>query len=153
VAAAYSAAGSALTSLTTSFTVDILGADKKQDEKRLAVTRKLVHVAMAVGMGIVILVFYAISNSDAISAVYSIASYTYGPILGLFAYGMMFKAGVRDRLVPIVCIAAPILSYVIQYWLKAQFDYTLGFELLLLNAALTMLGLFIFKKNGKKSNQ
>lgn len=153
VAAAYSAAGSALTSLTTSFTVDILGADKKQDEKRLAVTRKLVHVAMAVGMGIVILVFYAISNSDAISAVYSIASYTYGPILGLFAYGMMFKAGVRDRLVPIVCIAAPILSYVIQYWLKAQFDYTLGFELLLLNAALTMLGLFIFKKNGKESNQ
>ncbi len=146
VAAAYSAAGSALTSLTTSFTVDILEADKKQEDKKLAITRKLVHVAMAVGMGIVIIVFYAISNSDAISAVYSIASYTYGPILGLFAYGMMCKAGVRDRMVPFVCIAAPIISYAIQYWLAQQFDYTLGFELLLLNAALTMLGLFIFKK-------
>lgn len=149
VAAAYSAAGSALTSLTTSFTVDILEADKKQDDSKLSATRKLVHVAMAVGMGIVIIVFYAISNSDAISAVYSIASYTYGPILGLFAYGMMCKTGVRDRLVPIACVAAPILSYAIQYWLKAQFDYTLGFELLLLNAALTMLGLFLFKKSGK----
>lgn len=147
VAAAYSAAGSALTSLTTSFTVDILGADKKQDEKKLSITRKLVHVAMAVGMGIVIIVFYAISNSDAISAVYSIASYTYGPILGLFAYGMMCKTGVRDKMVPIVCILAPILSWIIQWWLKRQFDYTIGFELLLLNAALTMLGLFIFKKN------
>ncbi|MBR5117897.1 MAG: sodium:solute symporter [Muribaculaceae bacterium] len=147
VAAAYSAAGSALTSLTTSFTVDILGADKKQDEKKLSITRKLVHVAMAVGMGIVIIVFYAISNSDAISAVYSIASYTYGPILGLFAYGMMCKTGVRDKMVPIVCILAPILSWIIQWWLKEQFDYTIGFELLLLNAALTMLGLFIFKKS------
>ena len=149
IAAAYSAAGSALTSLTTSFTVDILGADKKQDEKKLASTRKLVHVAMAVGMGIVIIVFYFLSNSDAISAVYSIASYTYGPILGLFAYGMMCKAGVKDKMVPIVCIAAPVLSWVIQWWLKQQFDYTIGFELLLLNAALTMLGLVIFKKRAQ----
>ncbi len=147
ISAAYSAAGSALTSLTTSFTVDILGADKRQDEKKLSMTRKLVHVAMAVGMGIVIIVFYFISNSDAISAVYSIASYTYGPILGLFAYGMMCKTGVNDKMVPIVCIAAPMLSWVIQWWLKQQFDYTIGFELLLLNAALTMLGLVIFKKN------
>lgn len=147
IAAAYSAAGSALTSLTTSFTVDILSADKKQDEKKLSSTRKLVHVAMAVCMGIVIIVFYFLSNSDAISAVYSIASYTYGPILGLFAYGMMCKTGVKDKMVPIVCIAAPILSWFIQYWLKQQFDYTIGFELLLLNAALTMLGLVIFKKS------
>lgn len=147
ISAAYSAAGSALTSLTTSFTVDILGADKRQDEKKLSMTRKLVHVAMAVGMGIVIIVFYFISNSDAISAVYSIASYTYGPILGLFAYGMMCKTGVNDKMVPIVCIAAPVLSWVIQWWLKQQFDYTIGFELLLLNAALTMLGLVIFKKS------
>ena len=147
ISAAYSAAGSALTSLTTSFTVDILGADKRQDEKKLSMTRRLVHVAMAVGMGIVIIVFYFISNSDAISAVYSIASYTYGPILGLFAYGMMCKTGVNDKMMPIVCIAAPILSWVIQWWLKQQMDYTIGFELLLLNAALTMLGLFIFKKS------
>ena len=146
VAAAYSAAGSALTSLTTSFTVDILEADKKKSTEALSRTRKLVHVAMAAGMGLVILVFYAISNSDAISAVYTLASYTYGPILGLFAFGMMCKTAVRDRLVPLVCIAAPIISYGVQWWLKQQYDYTLGFELLLLNAALTMLGLALLIK-------
>ncbi|MBR1725412.1 MAG: sodium:solute symporter [Muribaculaceae bacterium] len=150
VSAAYSAAGSALTALTTSFTVDILKSDKQQDDAALARTRKWVHVAMAVVMGLVILVFYAISNSDAISAVYTLASYTYGPILGLFAYGMMTGTGVRDRVVPAVCVAAPVLSYFIQLWLARSFDYTLGFELLLLNAALTMLGLLIFraKKSG-----
>ena len=148
IAAAYSAAGSALTSLTTSFTVDILGADKKQDDKALGRTRRMVHIAMAAGMGLVILIFYAISNSDAISAVYTLASYTYGPILGLFAFGMMCKSPVRDRLVPVVCIAAPVISFFIQMWLKNQFDYTLGFELLLLNAALTMIGLaLLIKKN------
>jgi len=149
IAAAYSAAGSALTSLTTSFTVDILEADKKQDDHALGRTRRMVHIAMAAGMGLVILIFYAISNSDAISAVYTLASYTYGPILGLFAFGMMCKSPVRDRLVPIVCIAAPVISFFIQMWLKNQYDYTLGFELLLLNAALTMIGLalLIKKKN------
>ena len=146
IAAAYSAAGSALTSLTTSFTVDILGADKKQDDATLGRTRRIVHIAMAAGMGLVILIFYAISNSDAISAVYTLASYTYGPILGLFAFGMMCKKPVRDRLVPIVCIAAPVISFFIQMWLKNQYDYTLGFELLLLNAALTMIGLALLIK-------
>ena len=146
IAAAYSAAGSALTSLTTSFTVDILGADKKQDDTRLSHTRKLVHVAMAAGMGLVILIFYAISNSDAISAVYTLASYTYGPILGLFAFGMMCRTAVRDRLVPVVCIAAPVISFFVQRWLQNAFGYTLGFELLLLNAALTMLGLALLIK-------
>ena len=149
IAAAYSAAGSALTSLTTSFTVDILEADKKQDDQALGRTRRMVHIAMAAGMGLVILIFYAISNSDAISAVYTLASYTYGPILGLFAFGMMCKSPVRDRLVPVVCIAAPVISFFIQMWLKNQYDYTLGFELLLLNAALTMIGLFLLIKKEK----
>ena len=146
IAAGYSAAGSALTALTTSFTVDILESDKKQEEAQLARTRRLVHVGMAVVMGLIILVFYALNNDSAIKMVYTLASYTYGPILGLFAFGMMCKKSVRDRLVPIVCIAAPILSFFIQMWLKNQFDYTLGFELLLLNAALTMIGLALLIK-------
>ena len=146
IAAAYSAAGSALTSLTTSFTVDILNADRRKDEVSLGRTRKVVHVAMAAGMGLVILVFYAISNSDAISAVYTLASYTYGPILGLFAFGMMCGKSVRDRLVPVVCVAAPVISFFIQRWLESSYGYTLGFELLLLNAALTMLGLLVLVK-------
>ena len=141
IAAGYSAAGSALTALTTSFTVDILESDKKQDEAQLARTRRLVHIGMAVIMGLIILVFYALNNDSAIELVYKLASYTYGPILGLFAFGMMCKKPVRDALVPIVCVVAPILSWVIQWWLDKQFQYTLGFELLLLNAALTMIGL------------
>ena len=149
VSAAYSAAGSALTSLTTSFTVDILQADKNGAEGRLNRTRRLVHVLMAAGMGVVIIVFYAISNSDAISAVYTLASYTYGPILGLFAFGMICGRAVRDRWVPLVCVAAPALSFLIRQWLLARWDYTLGFELLLLNAALTMLGLLTLVKKSE----
>lgn len=142
ISAAYSAAGSALTSLTTSFTVDILGAHKKQDEARLTRTRKIVHIAMSAIMGLVIIVFYYLSEEDAISAVYTLASYTYGPILGLFVFGMFNKRAVRDSLVPAVCILAPMLSWVIQWSLKHYFDYTTSFELLIINALLTIAGLF-----------
>ncbi len=151
IAAGYSAAGSALTALTTSFTVDILKVDKKQlEESRLARTRRLVHIVMAVVMGIVIVVFNALNNDSAIKMVYTLASYTYGPILGLFAFGMMCKRPVRDRLVPIVCIAAPVISFFVQMWLQERYEYTLGFELLLLNAALTMIGLAALIKPGKQ---
>ncbi len=152
ISAAYSAAGSALTALTTSFTVDILKANKKQDDKALSTTREIVHVSMATIMGAVIIVFYLISNSDAISAVYTVASYTYGPILGLFAFGMATKVNVRDRMVPAVCIGAPVICYFVQDWLQKAYGYTMSFELLLLNAAVTMLGLLIFSK-GKSLNK
>lgn len=141
ISAAYSAAGSALTSLTTSFTVDILGAHKKQETDRLTRTRKLVHMAMSVIMGLVIIVFYYMSNEDAISAVYTLASYTYGPILGLFVYGMFCRRAVRDRWVPAVCIAAPVLSWCTQWALSHFFGYQTSFELLLINAFITILGL------------
>lgn len=143
IAAAYSAAGSALTSLTTSFTVDILGAHRKQDEKRLTRTRKMVHVMMSVIMGIVIIVFYYLSEEDAISAVYTLASYTYGPILGLFVYGLFGKRPVRDRFVPVVCVLAPCLSWVTQWALRTYTGYETSFELLLINAAYTVVGLML----------
>ena len=143
IAAAYSAAGSALTALTTSFTVDILGAHKKQDDKKLTRTRKMVHIGMSVAMGLVIIVFYYISEQDAISAVYTLASYTYGPILGLFVFGMFAKRPVRDRLVPVVCVLAPVLSWVTQWALRRYVGYETSFELLLINAAYTVAGLFV----------
>ena len=146
VAAAYSAAGSALTALTTSFTLDILQADKKKNEAALTKTRKTVHLGMAVAMGVVIVIFEALNSQDAISAVYSIASYTYGPLLGMFAFGMMCKTQVRDRLVPVVCIVAPVLCWFLRAWLLSSFGYTMGFELLLVNAAITILGLFLLRK-------
>lgn len=150
VSAAYSAAGSALTSLTTSFTVDIMGANRRMDDRRLAITRRLVHLGMSVAMGLVIIAFYYLSNQDAISAVYTLASYTYGPILGLFVFGLACKRPVRDCLVPVVCILAPVLSWVTQWALKEYCNYTTSFELLLMNAAFTILGLLMLLKPRKQ---
>ena len=141
ISASYSAAGSALTALTTSFTVDILGADPKSEGMKKK--RRAVHYSMAVMMGIVIIVFNIINDQDAISAVYTLASYTYGPILGLFCFGMFSGRSVRDRWVPAVCIAAPIICFFVRYALLHCLGYVMSFELLLLNAALTILGLYI----------
>lgn len=147
ISASYSAAGSALTSLTTSFTVDILKAHKKSSDEKLTKTRNWVHLMMSAIMGLVIIVFYYTNNSDAISAVYALASYTYGPILGLFVFGMVCQKKVRDRFVPYVCIAAPVICFFVQKWLLVQFGYTMSFELLLLNAAFTVLGLVALMKS------
>lgn len=143
VSAGYSAAGSALTSLTTSFTVDILGAHRTKADDELTRTRRRVHIIMSVIMGAIIVAFYYLSNQDAISAVYTLASYTYGPILGLFVFGLALGRPVRDRLVPVVCIAAPALSWFTQWALARWCGYETSFELLLINAAYTFLGLFI----------
>ena len=143
VAAAYSAAGSALTSLTTAFTVDILGIHRLGDERRLTHVRKLMHVANSVIMGVIIIAFYYISEQDAISAVYTLASYTYGPILGLFVFGMATRRPVRDFGVPAVCVAAPVLSWCLQWALNHFFDYHTGFELLIINSIITVLGLYL----------
>ena len=105
---------------------------------------------MSVLMGLVIIVFYYASNQDAISAVYTLASYTYGPILGLFVFGMFIKLQVRDKMVPVVCVLAPALSWVVQWQLKEQFDYTTSFELLIINAVLTVIGLALLSKGKMK---
>ncbi|MCC8038334.1 MAG: sodium:solute symporter [Bacteroidales bacterium] len=141
ISAAYSAAGSALTSLTTSFTVDILDGQKRYEEQRLARVRKTVHVAMSVTMGLVIIFFYYLSNQDAISAVYTLAAYTYGPILGLFVYGLFWSKPVHDRWVPAVCLASPFIAWAVQWALHALWGYETSFELLIINAAITVLGL------------
>lgn len=147
IAAAYSAAGSALTALTTSFTVDILKANEKQGEKDLTLTRKLVHIIMSLLMVIVIVVFYELNDDSAINAVYSLAAYTYGPILGMFVFGLATKKPVRDRWVPVVCVASPIICYVLQTNSEAWFGgWQISFELLIINALVTMAGLCLLIK-------
>ncbi len=148
ISASYSAAGSALTALTTSFTVDILKTDLKSEEMKKK--RKAVHYSMAVMMGLVIIVFNIINSQDAISAVYTLASYTYGPILGLFCFGMFSRRSVRDRWVPLVCIAAPIICFLVRYALLHATGYVMSFELLLLNAALTVAGLYLLSHSKEK---
>jgi len=149
IAAAYSAAGSALTALTTSFTLDILQANKKQDDVQLTKTRKMVHVGMSVLMILTIIVFYYLNDDSAINAVYSLAAYTYGPILGMFIFGMACKKAVNDKWVPLVAIASPIICYILQSNSEAWFGgYQISFELLIINGLITALGLcFLIKKN------
>ena len=146
VASAYGAGGSALTALTTSFTVDILGTGNK-DEAAVRRSRQRVHLAMALGMGAVILVFSELNDTSAIDAVYKLASYTYGPILGLFTFGILTRRPVRGGAVPAVAVAAPLICLVLQANSERWFGgYRFSYELLLLNAGLTFLGLRIFSR-------
>ncbi|MDT3357268.1 MAG: sodium:solute symporter [Bacteroidota bacterium] len=141
VSSAYGAGGSALTSLTTSFTVDIIGTSGKSEEK-IASTRKTVHLLMAAGMAVTILVFDMLNNTSAIDAVYKLASYTYGPILGMFAFGMITKKKIQDRFVPLVAVISPVLCLVLQLNSERWFGgYRFSYELLALNAFFTFIGL------------
>jgi len=143
ISSTYSAAGSALTALTTSFTVDILEGTRRYDERRLTRVRRRVHVGMAVLMGLLILCFEAFGNDSVINLVYKVASYTYGPILGMFAFGMFTRCRVRDRWVPFAAVAAPLLSASLQYAARVWWSYHIGFELLIYNALFTMLGMLL----------
>ena len=144
IAAGFPAGGSALTALTTSFTVDILGGLKRADSDRL---RRWVHVGMAVLMAVCIIVFSVLNSTSTIDAVYRLASYTYGPLLGLFFFGILSKKAVRDRWVPLVCVLAPALCLVLDLNSEAWFGgYHFSYELLLLNAGFTALGLLFLRK-------
>ena len=153
IAAAYSAAGSALTALTTSFTLDILRAHEKQADRDLALTRKLVHAVMSLLMVIVIVIFYELNNDSAINAVYSLAAYTYGPILGMFIFGLACRKRVRDRWVPLVAVLSPLVCYMLQSHSEAWFGgYQISFELLLINALVTVCGLCLLIRKDKKTD-
>ena len=152
IAAAYSSADSALTSLTTTFCVDFLGfrqSDPDVDEAAQRRTRNRVHVGFAGVLFVVILAFYAISDDSVINSLFRAAGLTYGPLLGLFAFGLFTRRRVRDRWVPAVCVAAPVLSYVIDAnsaaWLGG---FQFGFLLLALNGLLTAGGLWAISEAG-----
>jgi SSS family solute:Na+ symporter len=145
VAAAYSSADSALTALTTSFTVDILNGTRLPED-RLRRLRKLVHVGISVILLGVILLFRAINNQSVISAIFTVAGYTYGPLLGFYSFGLFTKYRVKDRWVPLVAIVSPVLCYLISSNSARWFNgYTFGFELLILNGMLTFLGLLLLR--------
>ncbi|MAM17939.1 MAG: sodium:solute symporter [Christiangramia sp.] len=144
VAAAFSSADSALTALTTSFCVDILDIQKK--EKGSKKTRMLVHIGFTLLIFLVIIAFNALNDSSVVSAVFKVAGFTYGPLLGLFAFGLLSKTQVKDRWVPYICILAPIVSFIIDRNAAEWFGgYQFGFEILIVNAALTVIGLKLLK--------
>jgi hypothetical protein len=152
ISSTYSAAGSALTSLTTSFSLDILDASKF-DNERLTKIRKYTHIAMAMAITLVIIAFHYVATDSVINLVFKIAGYTYGPILGLFTFGILSKRGVRQRYVPIVAIISPLLSYLLQWAVATNFEYYIGFELLGYNALFTIFGLFIISKTKRNETK
>ncbi|MFB6342173.1 sodium:solute symporter [Saccharicrinis sp. FJH62] len=142
VAAAYSSADSALTSLTTSFSVDILGYNKEDDELPRE-KRILVHFVFSVVLAIIILLFNKINNQAVVSAIFMVAGYTYGPLLGVYFAGLFTRLKPNDKHIPYVMIASPLVSIACYYGFRALWDYTLGFEVLLLNGFITFLGLIL----------
>jgi Na+/proline symporter len=150
VASTYSSAGSALTALTTSFTLDILRTSRNSDDVALERTRKRVHAAIALVMMSVIVVFNTFSSSGVITLIFTMASYTYGPLLGLFTFGILSRRSVRSSVIPVVSIAAPTMCYILSThsaeWLGG---YQFSYELIILNGALTMLGLWLFSRSEK----
>lgn len=137
MAASFSSADSALTAMTTSFCVDIR---ERQGDERL---RKRVHILMAVVFTVLILMVDAVNSTSVIDAIYILCSYTYGPLLGLFAYGLLTKRGVNDRWVPYIAMASPIICFALDKIVASTTGYQFGYELLMLNGLLTFLGLWL----------
>lgn len=151
IAAAYSAAGSALTALTTSFTVDILNKEK---DANLTKVRTIVHIGMAVLMAVCIYVIHILNNDSVIQTVYKVASYTYGPLLGMFCFGIFTKRQVRDRWIPLVVILAPVITWIIDVNSAVWFNgYVFSHERLILNALLTFMGMVCLLKGSVKIKQ
>ncbi|RZS93127.1 sodium:solute symporter [Aquimarina brevivitae] len=147
IAAAYSSADSALTSLTTSFSIDILDIEKKYEENDQVKIRKRIHILFSVLLILVIITFkYIIKDESVIAKLFVFAGYTYGPLLGLYAFGLFTKLKIKDKLSPVVAIAAPILSYVISVNSLAWFGFEFGFFILILNGFLTFLGLILIHR-------
>ena len=149
IAAAYSAAGGALTALTTSFTVDILN---KENDARLTKIRTVVHIGMAVLMAVCIYVIHLLNNDSVIQTVYKVASYTYGPLLGMFCFGIFTAKQVRDSWIPLVVILAPVITWVIDVNSTIWFNgYVFSHERLILNALLTFIGMLCLAHKPKVS--
>jgi Na+/proline symporter len=150
VAAAYSSADSALTSLTTSFTVDILDA-RNMAEKPLKKLRMKVHVGVSAVLAIIIIIFNAVNDESVISALFTIAGYTYGPLLGMYSFGLFTKWKVKDKWIPLVAVISPVLCYFLSYFSEDLFNgYKIGFELLIINGILTFAGLWLLRKQNEK---
>ncbi len=154
VAAAFSSADSALTALTTSFCVDILDMKaqphNREQERKDVKTRGIVHIGVSIVFVLIILVIEAIGSDSIITAIYKLASYTYGPLLGLYCFGLYTKVKPIDKYVPYIAISAPMICFVIEILMKQIYNYQVGYEILLLNGLITGIGLWIISRPEKK---
>ncbi len=149
IAAAYSSADSALTSLTTSYCIDFLDIENKDKSKQKRI-RKITHVLISVLLIIVIIVFRYVLEENVISSLLQVASYTYGPLLGLFAFGIFTKIEIKDRYVWLVATLSVIATYFVNYYSVEMLNsYVFGYELLIVNGLITFVGLLFLRKKNK----
>ena len=156
VAAAYSSADGSITALTTSFSIDILGIERNKNitEKQGTRIRMMVHIGFALLMFLMILLFRVINDESVINKLFTIAGYTYGPLLGLYSFGLFTRRNARDAWVPAIAILSPILSYFISANSEVWFNgYQFGFELLIINGMLTFIGLMLVSSPSRQKNR
>lgn len=155
ISALFPSADGAITALTSSFCIDILGMKRREDwtdvEKKKI--RQRIHLVFAFIFLLFVMIFHWVNSSSMIGVILKVAAYTYGPLLGLFSFGILTKRSVNDKLVPIICIAAPLICYVIDRFQKQIFgSYEIGLELLIINGLLTFIGLFLISKPSKENH-
>lgn len=143
IAASFASADSALTALTTSFCIDILNVEKYHAEKakRIRIGSHLLITAVVI---FIILIFKELNSKSVIDAIYTIASYTYGPLLGLYVFGLFTRRDTRDRFTPYICIVSPFLTYLLDFVVSEYTGYKFGYELLMINGLITFTGLMLF---------
>ena len=154
ISAAFPSADGALTSLTTSFSIDFLGLERREgiSEKKKTTIRYIVHFSIALVFFISVLLFSILNDRAVIDKLFTIAGYTYGPLLGLYSFGLFTKREVNDKITPLIAISSPLICFFLSKYSEILFNgYKFGFELLLLNGLLTFIGLFIFSRKGDKS--
>ena len=148
IAAAYSSADSALTSLTTTFSIDFMNIDNVKKEKQI-IYRKLIHVGFSVLIFFLVVIFELIEDNSIISALFKAAGYTYGPLLGLYFFGLFTNLKVRDKIVPLICLMTPVICFFLNRNSESWFNYKFGFEILILNGFLTFIGLMLISYKKK----
>jgi Na+/proline symporter len=143
IAATYASSDSALTALTTAFCIDFLSIEKFKEAKRVKI-KHYVHLGFSALFVVVIGLFYLFNNQELIAAVFNLAGYTYGPLLGLFAFGLFTKMPVKDKYVPFVCVASPILTFILEAQAQTWFG-GFGFSKLILNGAICFILLYLIR--------
>jgi len=149
ISALFPSADGAITALTSSFSIDLLGLKRRTDwdDKKKQRVRKTVHLAFAAIFLLLVMVFKWVNNPSMIGVILKVAAYTYGPLLGLFAFGILTKRSVQDKLVPYICFAAPIICFFIDKFQNNIFgEFEIGLELLIINGLITFIGLFLISK-------
>lgn len=151
ISASYPSAGGALTSLTTSFCIDFIGFNSRTDlsEAKMKSIRQKAHAGFAFLFFLIIVILNIVNNQTVIDLVYMLAGYTYGPLLGFFFFGLLTNYKVKDRFMPYVAIASPLLCFVLDFIGKEYLGFGFGFTILIVNGLFTFLGMYIFKEKEK----